>query len=187
LEIPAPHDLLTPMWQKKRQVEEEMSPEPTGDDVPVDIRNALAASPSAETAWNGLTAIGRRDFIAWINEAKQAETRQRRIERCCENLQKGKRRPCCYAVVPMDLYKALGESPEAKAQWSPLTADEKRDFPDWVEAAENKRTGHQQEYAGPADTPARAGPQQARKVSPPRTGRTSTRGASSSVSKTLSR
>lgn len=120
---------------------ENMNPEQKGEvNVPEDLRLALAAATGAEAAWNALTAIGRRDFIGWINEAKQDETRQRRIERCCENLVKGKRRPCCYAVVPMDLYKALGESPEAKALWSALTADEKRDFSDWVEASEDKAT-----------------------------------------------
>lgn len=118
---------------------ESMNPEPRGEvNVPEDLREALTSAPGAEAAWYALTAIGRRDFVGWINEAKQAETRQRRIERCCENLLKGKRRPCCYAVVPMDLYKALGESPEAKAYWSALTADEKRNFSDWVEGSEDK-------------------------------------------------
>ena len=120
---------------------ESMNPEPRGEvNVPEDLREALTSAPGAEAAWYALTAIGRRDFVGWINEAKQAETRQRRIERCCENLLKGKRRPCCYAVVPMDLYKALGESPEAKALWSTLSADEKRDFSDWVESSEDKAT-----------------------------------------------
>ena len=101
--------------------------------APTDLREALAAAPSALAAWGNLTPIGRRDFMSWIKEAKLPETRQRRIERCCENLVKGKRRPCCYAVVPMDLYKALGADPVAKTQWSSLTADEKRDFSDWIE------------------------------------------------------
>lgn len=108
--------------------------------MPADLLNALASAPTAEAAWRDLTPIGRRDFISWISEAKQAETRKRRIERCCENLVKGKRRPCCYAVVPMDLYRALGDAPAAKAQWSDLTADEKRDISDWVEASEDKAT-----------------------------------------------
>lgn len=108
------------------------------NETPADLREALAANCAAEAAWNDLTPISRRDFTSWINEAKQPETRQRRIHRCIENLQKGKRRPCCYAVVPMDLYKALGNAPEAKAQWSALTANEKRDFSDWVEDSEDK-------------------------------------------------
>jgi uncharacterized protein YdeI (YjbR/CyaY-like superfamily) len=121
-----------------------MRPKPVGKEteprVPADLAEALTAAPSAEAAWNDLTPISRRDFTSWINEAKRAETRQRRIERCCENLVKGKRRPCCYAVVPIDLYKALGNAPPAKAQWSALTADEKRDFSDWVESSEDNST-----------------------------------------------
>ncbi|MFY9233643.1 MAG: YdeI/OmpD-associated family protein [Fimbriimonadaceae bacterium] len=119
-----------------------MNPKPVGEKkearIPADLRVALAAAPLAEAAWNDLTPIGRRDFLSWINEAKQAETRSRRIKRACGNLAEGKRRPCCYAVVPMDLYKALGNTPAAKAQWSALTADEKRDFSDWVEASPDK-------------------------------------------------
>ncbi len=111
-----------------------------GETAPADLREALAAEPSAEAAWRGLTPIARRDFVSWIDEAKKPEKRRRRIERCCENLAKGKRRPCCYAVVPMDIYKALGSAPKAKAQWSALSANEKRDFTDWVGAAKDKAT-----------------------------------------------
>ena len=106
--------------------------------VPADLRTALTSAPEAQTVWESLTPISRRDYISWINEAKQPETRARRIERCRENLLKGKRRPCCYAVVPMDLYKALGADLKAKAQWSDLSAAEKRDFSDWVEDSEDK-------------------------------------------------
>jgi uncharacterized protein YdeI (YjbR/CyaY-like superfamily) len=40
----------------------------------------------------------------------------------------------------MDFYKALGNNPAAKAPWSTLTANEKRDFSDWIEDAEDKPT-----------------------------------------------
>lgn len=106
--------------------------------MPDDLRAALDASPVASAKWNDLTPIARRDFTNWINEAKQAETRARRIARCCENLVAGKRRPCCYAVVPMDLYRALGDNPAAKAKWSELTAAEKREFSEWVEDSDGK-------------------------------------------------
>lgn len=117
-----------------------MSLKPVGESVPPDLRAALDAAPAAAGTWGNLTPISRRDYISWINEAKQEETRRRRIQRACENLVKGKRRPCCYAVVPMDLYKALGDAPRAKAQWSDLSASEKRDYKDWVEDAEDKAT-----------------------------------------------
>ena len=112
-----------------------MSDEPN---VPVDLAEALASAPSSQAAWDNLTTIGRRDFIGWINEAKLADTRKRRIERCCENLIAGKRRPCCYAVVPMDFYKVLGANPEAKSNWSLLSASEKRDVTEWIEDSEDK-------------------------------------------------
>ncbi len=120
-----------------------MNPKPAGEEseprVPTDLRKALAAAPLVEAVWRDLTPIARRDFMSWIDSAKQAETRRRRIERACENLTAGKRRPCCYAVVPMDFSKALGAAPKAKAQWSDLSASEKRDFSDWVEDSANDR------------------------------------------------
>jgi uncharacterized protein YdeI (YjbR/CyaY-like superfamily) len=78
--------------------------------------------------------------MSWIHSAKQAETRRRRIERCCENLAAGKRRPCCYAVVPMDFYKALGAAPMSKAQWSDLTPPERRDLISWIDSAKERET-----------------------------------------------
>lgn len=106
--------------------------------VPSDLRKALAVAPSVETQWKDITPIARRDFITWIESAKQDETRKRRIEVARSKLLKGDRRPCCYAVVPMSLYKALGANPKAKATWKDLGPMERRDFVGWVEAAKNK-------------------------------------------------
>ena len=104
--------------------------------VPVDLRKVLATAPRAGAVWKGLTPIARRDFITWIESAKQEETRKRRVESIPSRLASGKRRPCCYAVVPMNLYKALDSLPRAKAQWNILTPDERRDFSDWISSAE---------------------------------------------------
>src|SRR3712207_4557258 len=114
-----------------------MNGEPT---VPPDLQSALAAAPTAEQTWHSLTPLSRRDYVGWINEAKKPETRQKRIKRCCESLLEGKRRPCCYAVVPMDLYRALGENAEAKTRWSALSGDQKRDFSGWIDDSEDKAT-----------------------------------------------
>ena len=38
----------------------------------------------------------------------------------------------------MNLYKALGEHAKAKTQWKELSANEKRDFSDWVEQGKDK-------------------------------------------------
>lgn len=105
--------------------------------VPTDLRKVLAAAPRAEALWKDLTAIAHRDFISWIESAKQPETRKRRVESIPSRLASGKRRPCCYAVVPMKFYKALGTHSKAKAQWSALTPDERRDFVSWIESAKD--------------------------------------------------
>ncbi len=101
--------------------------------VPRDVQKALARSAIVERAWKDITPIARRDFVTWIDSAQQQETRLRRIEKACSVLAAGKRRPCCYAVVPMNLYKALSATPKAKAVWSTLSPTARRDFVSWVE------------------------------------------------------
>src|SRR5436190_7419893 len=102
--------------------------------VPTDLRRALAAAAKAKAQWNDLTPIARRDFISWIDSAKQLETRRRRIERACSMLAAGKRRPCCYTIVSFNLYTALNSTPKAKAQWSELTTIERRDSIGWMDS-----------------------------------------------------
>jgi len=63
--------------------------------MPVDLRQALEAAPSAQTLWAEITPMARRNWILWISSAKQEETRRRRIENACDMLAGGKRRPCC--------------------------------------------------------------------------------------------
>lgn len=104
--------------------------------MPTDLRNVLAA-PRVATLWRGLTPIARRDFITWIEGAKQPETRKRRVESIPSRLASGKRRPCCYAVVPMNVYKALADLPKAKATWKGLTPDERRDFVSFIHSAKD--------------------------------------------------
>ena len=116
-----------------------MNPMPAGEEsepkVPTDLRTALAAAAPAKAQWRDLTPIARRDFISWIDSAKQAETRRRRIERACSMLAAGKRRPCCFSIVSFNLYTALAASPPAKARWSDLTPIEHRDFISWIDSA----------------------------------------------------
>src|SRR6266446_3257309 len=117
-----------------------MNPKPAGKEseprVPTDLRKAFAATPMTKAQWNDLTPIARRDFITWIDSAKQPETRRRRIERACSMLAAGKRRPCCFSIVSLDLHKALAATPMAKAQWSDLTPIARRDFISWMDSAE---------------------------------------------------
>jgi hypothetical protein len=68
-------------------------PEPR---VPADLRSALAAVPEAQAKWARLTPVARRDWIQWLDSAKKAETRARRVANSCDMLLKGKRRVCCF-------------------------------------------------------------------------------------------
>ncbi|MFC5372233.1 YdeI/OmpD-associated family protein [Brevundimonas faecalis] len=61
-----------------------------------DLQTALLASPEVYTLWKRLTPLGRNEFICWVEDAKQAKTRERRIERAVEELLEGKKRPCCW-------------------------------------------------------------------------------------------
>ncbi len=106
--------------------------------IPADLQKALKASPKVEALWKDLTPIARRDFITWIEGAKQSETRARRIEVTKSKLSAGQRRPCCYAVVPMNLYKALGKDLKAKATWKDLSPTERRDYVAWIDEAKDK-------------------------------------------------
>lgn len=106
--------------------------------IPSDLRKALGADPVAKAKWKELTPIARRDFISWIDGAKQAQTRQKRIDRTCDMLAEGKRRPCCFSIVPLDLHLALKATPRAKAHWSGLASDARRDLIDWIESAKQR-------------------------------------------------
>ena len=64
--------------------------------LPGDLRKALVANPNALDAWQDITPLARNEFICWVEDAKQAMTRQRRIRRTQEELAEGKRRPCCW-------------------------------------------------------------------------------------------
>ncbi|ORX04648.1 YdeI/OmpD-associated family protein [Mycolicibacillus trivialis] len=64
--------------------------------LPDDLREALAAEPALLAAWRDITPLARNEFICWVEDAKQAATRQRRIRRTGEELAEGKRRPCCW-------------------------------------------------------------------------------------------
>jgi uncharacterized protein YdeI (YjbR/CyaY-like superfamily) len=65
-------------------------------ELPPDLRTALLADETALAAWNDITALARNEFICWIEDAKQAVTRERRIRRTREELEQGMRRPCCW-------------------------------------------------------------------------------------------
>jgi uncharacterized protein YdeI (YjbR/CyaY-like superfamily) len=74
-----------------------MKAKPAGEEseprVATDLRKALAATPAAKAQWSDLTPIERRNFISWMDSAKQPEAHKRRIQKACVMLAAGKRRP----------------------------------------------------------------------------------------------
>lgn len=64
--------------------------------LPNDLRDALRSDADVVDKWLDITPLARNEFICWIENAKQIKTRARRVRRTCEELQEGKKRPCCW-------------------------------------------------------------------------------------------
>lgn len=64
--------------------------------IPVDLKKAIFGNAQVKKLWDDITPLARNEFICWVLDAKQEETRVRRIRRTAEELQQGKRRPCCW-------------------------------------------------------------------------------------------
>ncbi len=105
--------------------------------TPSDLKKALASKPLVEAVWKSLTPLARWDFIIYINQTKVAETREKRIKKSLSLLTAGKRRPCCFTIVPTDLYQALSSSPKAKARWKGLGPVARRDFVTWIDLSKD--------------------------------------------------
>jgi len=65
-------------------------------ELPVDLAKALTEK-GVITRWETLTPIARNEFICRVEDARQEKTRVKRIIRTVEELQEGKKRPCCWA------------------------------------------------------------------------------------------
>lgn len=65
--------------------------------VPADLASVLTGEKQVASLWESLTPIGRNEFLCWIEDAKRAPTREKRIKRTVEELLEGKKRPCCWA------------------------------------------------------------------------------------------
>ena len=61
-------------------------------EVPVDLAKALEADPVAKAAFDGMAFTHRKEYARWVEEAKKAETRDRRIGQALEMLRAGKTR-----------------------------------------------------------------------------------------------
>ncbi len=81
--------------------------------VPDDLAAALRGEEAVFALWQGLTPLGRNEFICWVEDAKQPATRQRRITRTLEELAEGMRRPCCWVGCIHRTDKAPGKWQQA--------------------------------------------------------------------------
>jgi uncharacterized protein YdeI (YjbR/CyaY-like superfamily) len=61
-------------------------------DVPRDLSAALQGNKQARTTFESLSPSKKRDYVEWIEEAKQAETRARRLTTALAWLAEGKSR-----------------------------------------------------------------------------------------------
>ncbi|NBD25957.1 YdeI/OmpD-associated family protein [Paenibacillus glycinis] len=61
--------------------------------IPDDVKASLAAAPEAEAFFAGLAQSHRKEYVRWINEAKQEVTRAKRIGEMTEKLGQQLKRP----------------------------------------------------------------------------------------------
>ncbi len=61
-------------------------------DVPPDLATALARAPALKARYDALAYTHRKEFARWIDEAKRAETRARRLAKALEMIEKGENR-----------------------------------------------------------------------------------------------
>lgn len=66
-------------------------------EVPFDLKNILKSRSELLNLWNNLTPIARNEWICWINSVKKPETKKLHIERLCNDIFNGKKRPCCWS------------------------------------------------------------------------------------------
>ena len=85
----------------------------TVHEAQADLQAAIGADSQLLSLWQGLTPLGRNEFICWVDDAKQTATRQRRIARTCDELLEGKKRPCCWAGCIHRTDKAPGRWQQA--------------------------------------------------------------------------
>lgn len=72
-------------------------PEPI---VPPDLADALADAPlEIRSLWSAITPMARWEWVRWVNETKNPETRKRRVEVSLSKMSSGKRRPCCFNLA----------------------------------------------------------------------------------------
>jgi len=64
--------------------------------LPLDLKSALSSDNPSLLRWKNITPLAKNEFICWVISAKKPETRKRRVQRTLQQLNDGKRRPCCW-------------------------------------------------------------------------------------------
>jgi hypothetical protein len=72
------------------RVRMELDTEPRKVAVPADLRAALARVPEAKDAFAKLSFTHQREYVEWVEDAKRAETRDRRIASTVDRIASGK-------------------------------------------------------------------------------------------------
>jgi hypothetical protein len=76
------------------------TPKKAVHELPGDMKQVLAGNANLQIHWDGLTELGRNEWICWVITCKQQATRDKRLVRMVEDMHKGKRRPCCWPGCP---------------------------------------------------------------------------------------
>ena len=82
----------------------------TAHTLPADLKSALASSSAALKLWESLTPLARNEWICWTVSVKQDLTRKQHVARVVTDLQRGKRRPCCWIGCIHRTDKAISPS-----------------------------------------------------------------------------
>ena len=65
-------------------------------ELPGEFQAALAGNAAALATWQATTLLARVDWVHWMESAKQAATRSKRMTSACKQLAEGKQRVCCF-------------------------------------------------------------------------------------------
>ncbi len=71
----------------------ELDTEPREMALPADLAAALEARPDARQFFDGLSPSRRKAYATWVESAKKAETRARRVEKAVVMLAEGRPQP----------------------------------------------------------------------------------------------
>ncbi len=68
--------------------------------MPADLRASLAVAPAeVRDLWRVITPMARWEWVRWVNETKNPDTRKKRVAVSISKLSDGKRRPCCFNLA----------------------------------------------------------------------------------------